>query len=64
VVIDARLGQEAKSFIAGITEELARCCPSEVGESAVVVAGELDDAERLGALVAADAHAATTLLSY
>jgi predicted NBD/HSP70 family sugar kinase len=61
LVVDARLGREAKSFMTGITNELARCCPSELGESAAVVLGELDDAERFGALAAADAHAVTLL---
>jgi hypothetical protein len=57
MVVDARLAQESGPFIAGVTAELARRCPPELAESLVVVAGELDDAERYGALAAADAHA-------
>jgi hypothetical protein len=45
-------------FIAGVTAELERRCPPDLGAALVVVAGELDDAERYGALAAADAHAA------
>jgi hypothetical protein len=50
------------SFIAGVTAELARRCPPDLAGSLAVVAGELDDAERYGALAAADAHA-TALIS-
>jgi hypothetical protein len=58
VVVDARLAEECEPFIAGVTAELARRCPPGLAGSLVVVAGELDDAERYGALAAADAHAA------
>jgi predicted NBD/HSP70 family sugar kinase len=58
VVIDARLAGETGPFIGGVTAELARRCPPDLAASIPVVAGELDDAERHGALAAADAHAA------
>ncbi|HTU71928.1 MAG TPA: ROK family protein [Trebonia sp.] len=57
VVVDARLAAESGPFITGIIEELARRCPPELAGSIAVVAGDLDDAERHGALAAADAHA-------
>jgi len=57
VVIDARLAQACGPFIAGVTAELARRCPPDLAGSLAVVAGELADAERYGALAAADAHA-------
>jgi predicted NBD/HSP70 family sugar kinase len=58
VVVDARLAEGRGPFIAGVTAELERRCPPDLGAALVVVAGELDDAERYGALAAADAHAA------
>ena len=58
VVVDARLADEAAPFMAGVTSELARRCPAQVAENLAVVAGELEDARRFGALAAADAHAA------
>jgi hypothetical protein len=58
VVVDARLGSEAASFIAGVTSQLARQCPPQVAGNLAVVAGELEDASRFGALAVADAHAA------
>jgi hypothetical protein len=57
VVIDARLAGESGSFIDGVIAELARRCPPDLAESLAVVPGELDDAERYGALAVADAHA-------
>lgn len=61
VVVDARLAHGCKPFIAGVTAELARRCPPGLVESLEVVAGELEDAERHGALAAADAHASALL---
>lgn len=61
VVMDARLADGCKPFIAGATAELARRCPPGLAESLEVVAGELKDAERHGALAAADAHASALL---
>ena len=58
VVVDARLGEGCGAFIAGVTTEVERCCPPDLTGTLTVVAGELDDAERYGALAAADAHAA------
>lgn len=58
VIIDARLADKCKPFIAGVTAELARRCPPDLAESLMVVAGELNDAELYGALAAADAQAA------
>jgi hypothetical protein len=62
VVVDARLAAACGPLIAGVTAELARRCPPDLASSLAVVAGELKDAERYGALAAADAHA-TALLS-
>ena len=61
VVIDARLGEAAELFIAGVTAEVAQRCPPPLAERLTVVPGELDDAERFGALAAADAYAATLI---
>jgi predicted NBD/HSP70 family sugar kinase len=58
VVVDARLAEGRGPFIAGVTAELGRRCPPDLAAALMVVAGELDDAERYGALAAADAHAA------
>jgi predicted NBD/HSP70 family sugar kinase len=58
VVVDARLAEGCGPFIAGVTAEVERRCPPDLARTLVVVAGELDDAERHGALAAADAHAA------
>jgi predicted NBD/HSP70 family sugar kinase len=58
IVVDARLGAGCRPFIAGATAELERRCPPDLARTVMVVAGELDDAERYGALAAADAHAA------
>jgi predicted NBD/HSP70 family sugar kinase len=58
VVVDARLADKCKPFMAGLTEELARRCPPDLAGSLVVVAGELNDAELRGALAAADAQVA------
>jgi predicted NBD/HSP70 family sugar kinase len=58
VVVDARLAEECGPFISGVTAELARRCPPGLAGSLMVVAGELDDAERYGALAAANAQAA------
>ena len=58
VVVDARLGGGCGPFIAGVTTELERRCPPDLAGTLTVMAGELDDAERYGALAAADAHAA------
>jgi hypothetical protein len=57
LVVDARLAEECQPFIAGVTAELRRRCPPDLAGNLVVVAGELDDAERYGALAAANAHA-------
>ena len=61
VVVDARLGEAAGLFIAGVTAEVAQRCPPPLAERLTVVPGELDDAERFGALAAADAYAATLI---
>jgi ROK family protein len=61
VVVDARLGEAAELFIAGVTAEVAQRCPPPLAERLTVVPGELDDAERFGALAAADAYAATLI---
>lgn len=58
VVVDARLAEGCGPFIAGVTAEVERRCPPDLAGSLTVVAGELEDAERYGALAAADAHAA------
>jgi predicted NBD/HSP70 family sugar kinase len=58
IVVDARLAAGCRPFIAGATAELHRRCPPDLAGTLMVVAGELDDAERYGALAAADAHAA------
>ena len=58
VVVDARLAEGCRPFIAGVTAQVERRCPPDLTRTLVVVAGELDDAERHGALAAADAHAA------
>jgi hypothetical protein len=57
VVVDARLGQECGPFVAEFTAELARRCPPDLAGALVVVPGEFTDAERYGALAAADAYA-------
>ena len=44
--------------MAGVTAEVERRCPPDLARTVTVVAGELADAERYGALAAADAHAA------
>jgi len=56
--IDSRLAEGCGPFIAGVTTELQRRCPPDLAGTLLVVAGELDDAERYGALAAADAYAA------
>jgi predicted NBD/HSP70 family sugar kinase len=61
VVVDARLGEGCGPFIAGVTAEVEQRCPPDLAGSLTVVAGELDDAERYGALAAADAHAAALI---
>ena len=61
VVIDPRLAEECGPFIAEFTAELARRCPPDVAGNLAVVPGEFTDAERYGALAAADAHAAVLL---
>lgn len=58
VVVDARLDEGCGPFVAGVTTELERRCPPDLAGTVMVVAGELADAERYGALAAADAHAA------
>ena len=58
VVVDARLAEGCGPFIAGVTAEVERRCPPDLARTVTVVAGELADAERYGALAAADAHAA------
>ena len=58
VVVDARLAQECGPFIADFTAELARRCPPDIARTLAVVPGEFADADRYGALAAADAHAA------
>jgi ROK family len=57
VVVDARLGEECGPFIAEFTAELTRRCPAGLTATLMVVPGEFTDAERYGALAAADAHA-------
>jgi predicted NBD/HSP70 family sugar kinase len=57
VVVDARLAEECGPFIAEFTAELARRCPQDIAATLAVVPGEFADAERYGALAAADAHA-------
>jgi len=58
VVVDARLAEECGPFIAEFTAELARRCPPDIAGALAVVPGALADAERYGALAAADASAA------
>ena len=58
VVVDARLAEGCGPFISGITAEVGRRCPPDLARTVTVVTGELADAERYGALAAADAHAA------
>jgi ROK family len=58
VVVDSRLAEGCGPFIAGVTTELEQRCPPDLAGTLMVVAGELDDAERYGALAAADAYAA------
>jgi hypothetical protein len=62
VVVDARLADQAASFMAGVIAQLARQCPRQLTENLTVVAGELKDARWYGALAAADAHAAEPFL--
>jgi predicted NBD/HSP70 family sugar kinase len=62
VVVDARLGDGCGPFIAGVTAEVEQRCPPDLAGTLTVVAGELDDAERYGALAAADAHARVSAL--
>jgi predicted NBD/HSP70 family sugar kinase len=57
LVVDARLAQGCKPFILGLRAELDRRCPPDLAGILGVVAGELEDAERYGALAAANAHA-------
>jgi predicted NBD/HSP70 family sugar kinase len=61
VVVDARLSGGCGPFIAGVTAEVERRCPPDLAGALTIVAGELDDAERYGALAAADAHAAALI---
>jgi predicted NBD/HSP70 family sugar kinase len=61
VVVDARLSGGCGPFIAGVTAEVERRCPPDLAGTLTIVAGELDDAERYGALAAADAHAAALI---
>jgi predicted NBD/HSP70 family sugar kinase len=61
VLIDSRLGAAAEPFARRVVAELARRCPPELAHGLPVVPGELDDAEALGALAAADAHVATLI---
>jgi ROK family len=63
VVVDARLAEACGPFIAGVTAELQQRCPPDLAGTLMVVAGELDDAERYGALAAADAHAMALLVA-
>jgi hypothetical protein len=58
LVVDARLAEGCGPFITGVTAQVERRCPPDLTRTLVIVAGELDDAERHGALAAADAHAA------
>ncbi len=58
VVVDPRLAEECRPFIAAFTAELAQRCPPGLVGPLTVVSGEFVDAERYGALAAADAHAA------
>ena len=61
-MVDARLAQECGPFIAEFAAELARRCPPGIAGALAVVPGEFADAERYGALAAADASA-TVLVS-
>jgi predicted NBD/HSP70 family sugar kinase len=61
VVVDARLAEGCGPFVAGVTTELEQRCPPDLAGTLMVVAGELADAERYGALAAADAHAAALI---
>ena len=61
MVVDAGLGRWAAYFTTAIITELERRCPPPVTERLAVVAGELEDAERSGALALADAHASGVL---
>jgi predicted NBD/HSP70 family sugar kinase len=57
LVVDARLAEGCRPFILGIRAEVARRCPPDLAGILGILAGELEDAERHGALAAADAHA-------
>jgi hypothetical protein len=57
VVVDPRLGEECGPFIAEFTAEVARRSPPGLAGPLTVVPGAFADAERYGALAAADAHA-------
>jgi hypothetical protein len=57
VVAEPRLGEECGPFIAAFAAELARRCPPGLAGDVAVVPGEFTDAERYGALAAADADA-------
>jgi ROK family len=63
VVVDAGLGCWSEYFTSAVISELQRRCPPPVTERLCVVAGNLDDAERWGALALADAHASARVPS-
>lgn len=57
VVIDCQLGDAAKLFAEKVAAEIARRCPPQLADGLRVIPGELEDAEALGAIAAADAYA-------
>jgi len=61
VVVDARLAEGCGPFVASVTAEVERRCPPYLARNVTFVAGELADAERYGALAAADAHSAALI---
>ena len=63
LVVDAGLGESGKHFVAAVRLELGRSCPPPVAAGLTVLAGELRDADRHGALALADAHATALLVA-
>jgi predicted NBD/HSP70 family sugar kinase len=59
IVVDANLAAQCDPFIAAVNAELTRRCPPGLAASLAVVPGDFTDAERYGALTAADTYAAT-----
>jgi predicted NBD/HSP70 family sugar kinase len=63
LVVDAGLGESGQHFVAAVSLELGRSCPPPVATGLTVVAGELRDADRHGALALADAYATALLVA-